>query len=110
MGAENYAELVEAINDPQTVRAMLEDYRAGLTVDREADRADRLAGRTIGCPMLFLWSTNGDIEVLFDDPLAIWKTWAEDLRGFAIDSDPQMPEDNPDGLIEALTAFLTDSE
>src|SRR5215211_2868840 len=110
MGAENYAELVEAINDPQTVRAMLEDYRAGLTVDREADRADRLAGRTIGCPTLFLWSTNGDIEVLFDDPLAIWKTWAEDLRGFAIDSGPQMPEDNPDGLIEALTEFLTDSE
>jgi haloacetate dehalogenase len=33
MGAENFAELVEAINDPQTVRAMLEDYRAGLSID-----------------------------------------------------------------------------
>ena len=52
MGAENYAELVEAINDPETVRAMLEDYRAALSVDRDADRADRLAGRTIGCPTL----------------------------------------------------------
>src|SRR4029453_15698651 len=27
MGAENYSELIEAINDSQTVRAMLEDYR-----------------------------------------------------------------------------------
>jgi haloacetate dehalogenase len=110
MGAENFAELVEAISDPETVRAMLEDYRAGLSVDREADRADRLAGRTIGCPTLLLWSTNGDLEVLFDDPLAIWKTWAEDLRGFAIDSGAQMAEDNPGELVEVLTEFLTDSE
>ena len=70
MGEENYAELVEAINDSETVRAMLEDYRAGLSVDREADRADRLAGRTIGCPTLVLWSRRGDVEVLFGDPLA----------------------------------------
>lgn len=110
MGAENYAELMEAISDPETVRAMLEDYRAGLSVDREADRADRLAGRTLGCPTLFLWSSHGDIEVLFDDPLAIWKTWADDLRGFAIDSGPHMAEDNPGALVEALTEFLTRSE
>jgi haloacetate dehalogenase len=109
MGAENYAELVEAINDPQTVRAMLEDYRAGLTVDREADRADRLAGRTIGCPTLILWSSHGDIEVLFEDPVAIWKAWAEDLRGFAIDSGPQMAEDNPEALVDALSDFLGDA-
>jgi hypothetical protein len=47
MGAENFAELVEAINNPQTVRAMLEDYRAGLSIDREHDLLDRSAGRKI---------------------------------------------------------------
>lgn len=109
MGAENYAELVEAINDPETVRAMLEDYRAGLRVDREADRADRLASRTIGCPTLFLWSSRGDIAALFGEPLAIWKPWAEDLCGFAIDSGAQMAEDNPGDLVKALTDFLADS-
>ena len=108
MGAENYAELVEAINDPETVRAMLEDYRAGLSVDREADRADRLAGRTIGCPTLFLWSSRGDIETLFGNPLAIWKQWAEDIHGFPIDSGPQMAEENPGDLVKALTDFLED--
>jgi haloacetate dehalogenase len=109
MGPENYAELVEAINDPETVRAMLEDYRAGLRVDREADRADRLASRTIGCPTLFLWSSKGDIEALFGDPLAIWKPWAENLHGFPIDSGAQMAEDNPGDLVKALTDFLVDS-
>jgi haloacetate dehalogenase len=106
MGAENCAELVEAINDRETVRAMLEDYRAALSVDRDADRADRLAGRTIGCPTLVLWSSQGDIEALFGNPLAIWKAWAEDLHGSQIDSDPQMAEENPGDLVKALTQFL----
>jgi len=106
MGEENCAELVEVINDPETVRAMLEDYRAGLSVDREADRADRLAGRTIGCPTLFLWSSRGDIEVLFENPLAMWKGWADNLRGSAIDSGAQMAEENPEALVTALTEFL----
>jgi haloacetate dehalogenase len=106
MGAENYAELVEVINDPGTVRAMLEDHRAALSVDREADRADRLAGRTIGCPTLVLWSSRGDVEVLYGDPLAVWKIWAEDLRGFSIDSGQHVAEENPDALVQALTDFL----
>jgi haloacetate dehalogenase len=109
MGAENYAELVEVINNPETVRAMLEDFRAALGVDREADRADRLAGRTIGCPTLVLWSRRGDVEVLYGDPLAIWKVWAEDLRGFSIDSGEHVAEENPDALVQALTGFLSGS-
>jgi haloacetate dehalogenase len=106
MGEENFAELVEVINDPETVRAMLEDYRAGLSVDREADRADRLAGRTLGCPTLLLWSSRGDVELLFGDPLAVWKAWAEDLSGFSLESGPQLAEDNPEALVEAVTEFL----
>jgi haloacetate dehalogenase len=108
MGAENYAELVEVINDPETVRAMLEDFRAALSVDREAGRADRLAGRTISCPTLVLWSSRGDVEVLYGDPLAVWKAWAEDLRGFSIDSGHHMAEENPGALVDALTDFLAD--
>jgi haloacetate dehalogenase len=87
---------------------MLEDYRAALSVDREADRADRLAGRTIGCPTLVLWSSRGDVEVLYGDPLAVWKAWAEDLRGLSIDSGHQMAEENPSALVHALTDFLAD--
>jgi haloacetate dehalogenase len=108
MGAENYAELVEVINDADTVRAMLEDYRAALSVDREADRADRLAGRTIGCPMLCVVGSGGDIEELFGDPLPIWKAWADDVRVVSIDSGPYIAEEKPDALVAALTDFLVD--
>jgi haloacetate dehalogenase len=58
---------------------------------------------------LLLWSHRGDIEVLFDDPLGIWKAWAENLRGFSIDSGAQMAEENPDAVVKALTEFLSDS-
>jgi haloacetate dehalogenase len=78
-----------------------------LGVDREADRADRLAGRTIGCPTLVLWSRRGDVEVLYGDPLAVWKVWAEDLRGSSIDSGQHVAEENPDALVQALTGFLS---
>jgi haloacetate dehalogenase len=108
MGAENYSELIEAINDSQTVRAMLEDYRAALSVDREAERADRLAGRTIGCPTLVVVAGSGDMETLFGDSLAIWKAWAEDVRVISIDSGPYVAEENPGALTEALTDFLAD--
>jgi haloacetate dehalogenase len=108
MGAENYAELVEVINDADTVRAMLEDYRAALSVDREADRADRLAGRTIGCPMLCVVGSGGDIEELFGGPLPIWKAWADDVRVVSIDSGPYIAEEKPDALVAALTDFLVD--
>lgn len=38
-GQESYDDTVSAVNDPRVVRAMLEDYRAGLHVDRAAERA-----------------------------------------------------------------------
>ena len=60
---------------------MCEDYRAGLAVDRAADEADRAAGRRIGCPTLFCWSTRDDMVELYGDPLAIWRPWADDVRG-----------------------------
>ena len=81
MGEENHADHLRAIHDPATVRAMLEDYRAGLGVDRAADDADRAAGRRIDCPTLVLWSSRDDLGYLYGDPLAIWAGWTTDLRG-----------------------------
>jgi haloacetate dehalogenase len=81
MGAENHADWLRAIHDPDTVRAMIEDYRAGLGVDRAADEADRAAGRRVACPTLVLWSGRDDLEELFGDPRLIWAAWTDDLRG-----------------------------
>lgn len=106
MGAENYREYYEAIHDPDTVRAMLEDYRAGLGIDREHEEADRRAERKVRCPTLFLWSTGDDMEDLYGDPLAIWTLWADDVRGLPIESGHHMAEDNPVALAAALSDFL----
>ena len=107
MGTEAYADLRAALHDPATVHAMCEDYRAGLGVDRRADEADRQAGRRIRCPLLFAWSTRDDMRRLYDDPVAIWRGWADDVRGVAIESGHHLAEEAPDQLATVLTAFLS---
>jgi haloacetate dehalogenase len=108
MGQEAYEDYRRAIHDPETVRAMMEDYRAGLGVDREADDADRRAGRRIGCPLLFLWAARDDLEDLYGDPLAIWRDWADDVRGLAIDCGHHIAEEAPAELAGHLAAFFAD--
>ncbi len=107
MGEENHADFRRAVADPATVHAMLEDYRAGLTVDRAADEADRAAGRRVTCPTLVLWSARDDLEDLHGDPRAIWADWAVDLRGGGrIDSGHHVAEEAPEELVAALVPFL----
>lgn len=106
MGADNYREFRAAIHDPATVRAMLEDYRAGLGVDRDHEEVDRRTGRTVRCPTLFLWSTGDDLTDLYGDPVAVWRPWARDLRAAPIESGHHMAEENPAALATALTEFL----
>ena len=107
MGAENYAEYQAAIHDPATVRAMLGDYRAGLGVDRADEEADRAAGRRLSCPVLVLWARRDDMEYLYGDPLAVWRAWADDVAGHAVDSGHHMAEEAPEELAQALVGFFT---
>lgn len=106
MGAENYAEFRAATRNPAVVRGMLEDYRAGLTVDREDELADRRAGRTVDCPLLLLWSLRDDLVQLVGDPLAVWRPWATDVRGQGLDSGHHVAEEAPEALAAALVDFL----
>ncbi|MEV8213336.1 alpha/beta hydrolase [Leifsonia sp. NPDC077715] len=106
MGAENFAERRDAVHRPEVVRAMLEDYRAGLTVDRADEEADRAAGRRLTMPVLVLWSERDDLEQLFGDPLAIWRGWANDLRGHGIDCGHHVAEEAPEELATALGDFF----
>jgi haloacetate dehalogenase len=108
MGPEGYADWQEAIHDPETVHAMVEDYRAGVTIDCDHDRADRDTGRTITCPTLFIYSERDDMEKLYGDPLAIWRDWASDVRGASIDCGHHMAEEAPDELARLLRDFLSD--
>ena len=107
MGAEAHAEWLDAIHDPDVVRAMLEDYRAGVTVDWRHEAADREAGRRIGCPVLVEWSLQDDLEEQHGDPVAIWRGWADDVRGHPIDCGHHVAEEAPDELAAVLGPFFT---
>ncbi len=106
MGADAFADYQRAIHDPQTVWAMVEDYRAGLAIDRQHDDADRAEGRRIRCPLLFLWAAQDDLEELYGDPLEIWRDWADDVRGLPIDCGHHMAEEAPAELAAQLTSFF----
>jgi haloacetate dehalogenase len=106
MGEENHAEWREAVRNPSVVRAMLEDYRAGLTIDRLNEETDRAAGNRIACPLLVLWSLRDDLEDLYGDPVRIWRNWADDVRGHGIDSGHHMAEQAPEELSAALGEFM----
>jgi haloacetate dehalogenase len=106
MGEEAFADYQRAIHDPETVHAMLEDYRAGLGIDRQHDDEDRRANRRVRCPLLVLWATGDDLPDLYGDVLDIWKPWADDLRGAPVASGHHMAEEAPDALAAALLAFL----
>jgi haloacetate dehalogenase len=106
MGAANHADLWAALRDPAVVHGMCEDYRAGLSIDRRHEEADRAAGRRIACPTLLLTATEDDIDI-HGDPMAIWRPWvAGELSSRPVHSGHHQAEEAPGELARALTAFL----
>ena len=108
MGDEEYIAFRKAIHDPATVHGMLEDYRAGLGIDRKHDLEDREAGRKILCPLLCLWSSHDDMEELYGDIRLIWANWAGQVKGHSIESGHHMAEDAPEELVHSLATFFSE--
>lgn len=78
--------------DPKTVHAICEDYCAAATLDYERDEADRRASRRIQCQVLVLWGSQGRLEEWYD-VLDIWRGWADDVHGRALDCGHYLPEE-----------------
>ena len=92
------------LGDASAVHAMCEDYRAGATIDRQLDEADR--GRRIDCPVLCLWGQRGALPLLYGDVLDVWRPWAEAITGRGIEASHFLVEDAPDEVAEELTGFF----
>ena len=106
MGEGNFSYVAAALHDPMTVRAMLEDYRAGLGIDVAHDRDDLARGRTIGCPTLVAWSIRDDMEDLYGDLVPLWQPWVSaPITRARIDSGHHMAEENPGQLASVISAF-----
>ncbi|MEO1090029.1 MAG: alpha/beta hydrolase [Pseudomonadota bacterium] len=90
---------------PDSIAALCECFRAGRTLDVEHDKADRAAGRVITCPTLVSWGTRGVVGQRFD-VRSIWQRWAPDAAFVPLDCGHFIPEEAPDGAIEALRRLL----
>jgi haloacetate dehalogenase len=103
---EALAEYRRSYSDPATIHAMCEDYRAAASYDFNLDEADRKAGNRIRCPVLALWGANGNLPGWYD-VLEVWRAWADDVRGHALDCGHYLPEEAPEATLDALRLFLT---
>jgi haloacetate dehalogenase len=105
LAPEAMEEYVRCLRDPETIHATCEDYRAAATLDYEHDAKDREAGRRIACPVLTLWGRKGFLEEHYD-VLEVWRGWAEEVGGQALECGHYIPEEAPEETYAELRAFL----
>ncbi len=103
------AAYVQALRSPDHAHAICEEYRAAATLDREHDKADRVNGRRIVCPLLVLWSTRGPLDTWYVEesgPIGLWRAWGNDVQGHALDAGHFFPEEAPEQTADALNSFF----
>jgi haloacetate dehalogenase len=93
------------VYNPDTIRAMIEEYRAGATYDFALDEADR-GKKRISCPMLVLTCLKDDLKDYFDIE-GIWREWADDVRFESLDAGHYAAEELPEETYRALLTFFT---
>jgi len=101
---EARADYWRCYQNPDTIRAICEDYRAGASIDYAHDEEDR-GKRKITCPVLVLWGTKGSMPPTWD-VLAIWREWADDVRGRGVPSGHFLAEEAPDETYAEFHAFF----
>jgi haloacetate dehalogenase len=102
--ADIRAAYARAFEKPATIHAICEEYRAASTLDFQHDEADR-GRRRLTCPVLVLWSRHSAFAGWYD-PLTVWRDWADDVRGRALECGHFIPEEAPDETIAELRSFL----
>ncbi|KEA64116.1 Alpha/beta hydrolase fold [Marinobacterium lacunae] len=98
------AEYCRCFGSADAIHASCEDYRAAAMIDLEHDRADR--PRKLECPVLVLWGNKGFVHRTYD-LLEVWREYAQEVRGGALNCGHFLPEEAPDEVIDALNGFLS---
>jgi haloacetate dehalogenase len=100
---------IDGLRDPAHAHAICEEYRAAATIDRANDQANLDAGRRIACPVLALWSGKGALASWYEEeggPLGLWRRWADQLEGRAVEGGHFFPEEYPDLTAALIRDFL----
>lgn len=90
--------------NPETTRAICEDYRAAATIDLAHDRAD--LNRKVECPAMILWGEKGLVGSAYD-VMAIWQERCANLTGRGMPTNHFIPEEAPDLTYETMMAFFS---
>ena len=108
--AEALASYERAFADPAARHAMMEDYRAGASIDLEHDAADAAAGNRISAPTLVLWGESGVVGANAESPLDVWKREAADpalVTGRAVARAGHfLVDEQPADTLAAIRGFL----
>lgn len=93
----------DAFDDPTTIHAQCEDYRAAASIDLLHDAHD--AGTRIGCPLMVLWGSRGAMQRIYD-VRGTWMGEGIDVHGRAIDCGHFLAEEAPDATGRELLGLL----
>lgn len=98
-----FKEYLRCYNNPDTIHAISEDYRAAATIDLEDDKSD--SDRRIRCPLYLLWGARGTVGKLYD-VVGTWRDKATDVSGEALDCGHSPEEECPEIFLEKVLKFL----
>lgn len=96
-------EYLRSYQNPETIHAICEDYRASATIDLKYDEQD--AATKIQAPLLAIWGDQSVVGSLYD----VQKTWQEkanNVEGYALPCGHAIPEECPEALADLLIDFL----
>ena len=96
---------LRCFNNPGTIHAVCEDYRAGASIDLVHDDAD--FEQKVNCPMLAMWSSTGYVGRT-QDVLKVWLDNATDVRGKSLTCGHYIAEEMPDEAYAAIKEFLSE--
>ncbi|MGB2318477.1 MAG: alpha/beta fold hydrolase [Candidatus Puniceispirillum sp.] len=99
------AEYLRTYNNPDTIHAICEDYRASAGIDLEHDKLDQ--GYLIEAPLLVIWGAMSVVGDLYD-VVETWRQKARNVKGFALPCGHTIPEEAPDELASELLKFFSD--
>jgi haloacetate dehalogenase len=97
------AEYLRTYNNPDTIHAICEDYRASAGIDLEHDKLDQ--GHLIEVPLLVIWGAMSVVGDLYDVE-ETWRQKARNVTGFALPCGHAIPEEAPDELASKLLQFF----
>jgi haloacetate dehalogenase len=96
-------EYARVMNNPETIHAMCEDYRAGASIDLKHDAAD--LNRKIACPLRVLWAEKGPMGRIYD-VMAIWRERGRTVTGRALPGGHNLQEDVPAMVEEEIRKLI----